>query len=144
MKKIIQVLSVLSLLVVFSCVSAKAQTVEQFAAKIPFNFNIGQKSFEAGDYVIKVAKHPAGAITLSLEDSERNNLQTVLVQRNGDVGKDKPQLIFARSVNRRYLSGMFMPNMELSISASNGKEEIRAAKGSPAVDNQGIAVAAMK
>jgi hypothetical protein len=40
MKKLIQVFSFLSLVVVFSIVSANAQTVKQYAAEIPFDFSI--------------------------------------------------------------------------------------------------------
>lgn len=123
MKKIIQILSVLSLLVVFSCVSAKAQNVEHYTAKIPFNFNIGQKSFEPGDYVVKIAKFPTGAVTLSLEDNENKNLKTILVRRNGDIAKNKPQLIFTRSENQLFLSKMFMTDMGLSILVSIPKKQ---------------------
>lgn len=36
MKKLIQICSLLSLLIVFSVVSAKAQTIQRFKADIPF------------------------------------------------------------------------------------------------------------
>ena len=141
MKKIIQIFSVLSLLVVFSCVAAKAQTVEHYAAKIPFNFNIGQKSFEPGDYFIKVARYTTGTVTLSLEDNENRNLQTVLVRRNGDTAKNKPQIIFTRSENRLFLSKMFMTDMGLSIFVTTPKKNEQAAKGENKTDKSAVAVA---
>ena len=48
MKKLIQICAVLSLVFAFSIVSARAQqTVKQYEAKIPFAFNVGQKSYRA-------------------------------------------------------------------------------------------------
>ncbi len=91
MKKLIQICSLLSLIVFFSIVSVQAQTVKQYAAEIPHDFNIGQKSYQAGSYTIKVSKVSLNVVSLSLEDKEKNNLQTILVRQNSNVAKREPK-----------------------------------------------------
>ena len=129
MKKLIQVCSILSLIVVFSIVSANAQTVKQYAAEIPYDFNIGQKSHQAGSYIIKVSKLSTSAISLSLQDKNQNNLQTILVRENGNIAKREPKLVFTSYDNHRFLTGISMQEMGLSIVVSkNAKLSVKAQK----------------
>jgi hypothetical protein len=142
MKKLIQFFSILSLVVVFSIISAQAQTSKQYAAEIPFNFSVGQKSYQAGSYVIKVSKLRAtNSISLSLEDKEKNLLQTILVRENGDVAKAEPKLIFTSHDNQRFLTKMVMQGMGVSIVVSDNDKQNLKAKGKPEVAARGAAVA---
>jgi hypothetical protein len=141
MKKLIQVFSFLSLVVVFSIVSANAQTVKQYAAEIPFDFSIDQKSYQAGSYVIKVSKFSQSNVALSLEDKEHNRLQTVFVRANGDVVQNEPKLVFTLQDNQRFLTKISMPDMGLSIPAADDSKRNSKAKGAPKTKAQEIAVA---
>jgi hypothetical protein len=131
MKKLSQFFSILSLVAVFSIVSVNAQTVNQYAANIPFDFSIGQKSYQAGSYVIKVSKVAQGSIALSLEDKDKNLLQTILVRRNGDIARVEPKLVFTRHDNQRFLTKMLMEEMGVSIAVSNSDIQASKAKGQP-------------
>lgn len=135
MKKLIQICSVLSLVFVFSIIGAQAQTVKQYQAQIPFDFNIGQKSYPAGDYVIKVSKFSADGVALSLEDKENHRLQTILLPKNGNVSANEPKLLFTRYENQRFLSQMLMEEMGVSLIKSDTEKRI-AEKG-----KQGVAIA---
>ncbi|HLM62605.1 MAG TPA: hypothetical protein VK308_17535 [Pyrinomonadaceae bacterium] len=132
MKKLIQVFSFLSLVIVFSIVSANAQTVKQYAAEIPFDFSIDQKSYQAGSYVIKVSKFSQSSIALSLEDKENHVLQTIFVSANGDVAKNEPKLSFTVRDNQRFLTKIAMQDMGLTIPV-NERQDTAKAKRVPEV-----------
>ena len=142
MKKLIQFFSFLSLVIVFSIVSASAQTVKQYAAEVPFDFSIGQKSYQAGSYVIKIARHSQSSLVLSLEDKNKNLLQTILVRGNGDVSKNDPKLVFARHDNQRALTKMTTPDMGVTVPVNKDIKQNSKAKALPAGEAQGTAVAA--
>lgn len=144
MKKLIQVCSMLSLVIVFSIVSANAQTVKQYAAEIPHDFNVGQKSYQAGSYVIKISKVSINVLALSLEDKGKNNLQTILVRQNGNAVKGEPKLVFTQYDNHRFLTGMSTQEMGLSIVVSKGDKLSVKAQGRPESEKQAIAVASNK
>jgi hypothetical protein len=126
MKKLIQITAILSLLVIFSAVSAQAQTVNRYEANIPFDFNIGQKSYPAGIYVVKTAKLSDSCVSLTVQDKEGNKLQTILVAASGNVSKKQPELVFNRYENQRYLAQLLTHDARISIVMS--KDEKRVAK----------------
>jgi hypothetical protein len=123
MKKLIQICAVLSLVFAFSIVSAHAQqTVKQYEAKIPFDFNVGQKSYQAGNYVIKIKRLASNGLSLSLEDGNRNNLQTVLVSETGNIAKDEPKLLFSRHENQRYLTEILTTDVGIAVAKPKGEK----------------------
>jgi hypothetical protein len=126
MKKLIQICSLFGLLVIFSAVSANAQTVSSYKADIPFDFNIGQKSYQSGSYVVRTAKISDSAVSLTLEDEKGNKLQTILVAASGDASRKQPELVFNRYENQRYLTKLMTQNAIISIAMS--KDEKRIAK----------------
>ncbi|HEY0427366.1 MAG TPA: hypothetical protein VGC76_06130 [Pyrinomonadaceae bacterium] len=126
MKKLIQITAILSLLVVFSAVSAKAQTVSIYRTNIPFDFNVGGKSYQAGSYVIKTARLSANCASLTLEDEKGDKLQTILVAARGETSKKQPELVFNRYDSRRFLTKILTGDARISIAMS--RVERRTAK----------------
>lgn len=142
MKKLIQVLSFLSLVIVFSVVSAKAQSVKEYKAQIPYDFNIGQKSYKAGDYVIKVSDVSSSTVALTLQDDDNNNLQTILVRENGNVAKKEPKLHFTTIENQRFLTAMSTKEMGVSILASKKAKQLARMQGKPETNTETAVVVA--
>jgi len=139
MKKFIQICAVLSLVFVFSIVSAHAQqTVKQYEAKIPFDFNVGQKSYEAGSYVIKIARLSSNGIYLSLEDDKQNKLQTVLVAETGNLSQDAPQLLFDVRENQRYLTKIYTQEVGLSLGKPKNEKHGASKKQQTASETQAV------
>lgn len=130
MKKIIQLCSVLALLVTFSVISANAQSVKQYDAKIPFSFNVGQKTFEAGNYVIKISKSAVNSKILSLEDESGKQLQSIIVAESGDTAKGRLQLVFNRYDKQRFLSKLSNGETVFSIVKTDTEKQIAAGKRS--------------
>ena len=143
MKKLIQICAVLSLVFAFSIVSAHAQqTVKQYEAKIPFDFNVGQKSYQAGNYVIKISRLASNGILLSLEDENNNRLQSVIVSETDTVSKDAPKLMFDVQDNQRYLTKIYTQEIGVSLGKAKAEKHNDAKKQQPAKKQQTVAVTA--
>ncbi|HEX8735420.1 MAG TPA: hypothetical protein VF721_08870 [Pyrinomonadaceae bacterium] len=133
MKKLIQICAVLSLVFAFSIVSAHAQqTVKQYEAKIPFDFNVGQKAYQAGNYVIKISRLASNGIILSLEDENNNKLQSVIVSETGNLSQDAPKLMFDVQDNQRYLTKIYTQEIGLSLGKSKTEKNDTVRKQQPA------------
>jgi hypothetical protein len=145
MKKLIQICAVLSLVFAFSIVSAHAQqTVKQYEAKIPFDFNIGQKSYQAGNYVIKIKRLASNGLSLSLEDEKHNNLQTVIVSETGNLVKGEPQLLFSRHENQRYLTEVVTAEVGVAVAKPKKAEKHGEAKKQQQLNKQVVSATAHK
>jgi hypothetical protein len=124
MKKFIQICSLLSLVFVFTIVSAQAQTVKTFEAEIPFDFNVAQKSYSAGTYIIKVMKSAVNTKVVTLEDEKGNLLQSVVASTNGDTVKDESILVFNRYENKRFLTKLLTNESGILVAMSKTEKLI--------------------
>lgn len=138
MKKLIQICSLLTLVVAFSFVSANAQTVQRFEADIPFAFNIGAKSYDAGNYVMKLSNVPAGKV-ITLENDKNEVLKTFFALERGDAPAKNSFLRFVRSDDETlYLSKIFTP--EKSFALAGGSPKSKAKGGVFAGDSQTVSI----
>ena len=115
MKKFIQIASLLSMLVVFTVVSANAQSSYGSEVEIPFAFNVGGDSYEAGHYIIKVHKLTSGAATLTIEDTKNDKIRVVLMNSNGETPSKDVKLVFNNINGQRYLSQVNTPSRSFAI-----------------------------
>ena len=105
MKKFIQICSILSLLVVFTVVaSAKVEAGFGTEVEIPFAFNVGDRSYEAGTYIVKFGRVSDGTATLSIQDLKNDDLQTVLVNVNNESNSGGMRLVFDTINGQKYLT----------------------------------------
>jgi|SRR3954470_22227716 hypothetical protein len=107
MKRSIQT-SVLAILVlVTGCVAANAQTSYGAKVRVPFSFNIGARSYEPGEYIIKVDQAVFGASKLVIQGSGLDRSQSVLLTGTSAGGSESEQkLIFGEDNGQRYLAGI--------------------------------------
>jgi hypothetical protein len=115
----------LVLAVTFTAVSANAQTddTKRIDAKVPFEFQVGQKSYPAGNYVMKISQSATNVVTLSLQDNEGNQLENVLLAANGDVSKNDYQLIFALKDKKHVLSKVLTDRSGFSLVSPKVKQD---------------------
>lgn len=137
MKKFIQVCSLLSLVVVFgAAASIKAQTGFGTEVSIPFAFNVGDHSYDAGNYVMKLSKNTSGTATLSIIDTKTDEIQTVLLNVNGDAAGDEIKLVFDKVEGRRYLSKVQTTERTYALLKSKAvREAAKAAKSGDRADS---------
>jgi len=105
MKKFIQICSVLTLLVAFTVVaSAKTEVGFGTQVDIPFAFNVGDRSYEAGTYIVKFGRVSEGTATLSIQDLRNDSMQTVLVNVNNEETSGDMRLVFDTIEGKKYLT----------------------------------------
>jgi hypothetical protein len=104
MKKFIQIGSILSLLVLFSAGAAFGQSNFGTDINIPFAFNIGDHSYEAGNYIVKFERLMPGTAKLSVQDTKTDEVQTVLLSAGGELGSAEFKLVFDSVEGQRFLT----------------------------------------
>ncbi|HEV8591292.1 MAG TPA: hypothetical protein VGQ55_04250 [Pyrinomonadaceae bacterium] len=129
MKKLIQICSLLSLIVVFTAVSSFAQSMYGTDVKIPFAFNVGDKAYDAGDYIVKVQKQATGISLLSIQDTKTDDIQQRFLNVNGDAAGSELKLIFATIGGQKFLSKVETPNHGYSLPRGKVEKEARRASG---------------
>jgi hypothetical protein len=129
MKKVIQIVSLLSLLVLFTAGSARAEDRFGTDVKIPFAFNVGDRSYEAGDYIIKLERLGNGTAALSIQNTKTDDIQRVLMNANGDNAADDVRLVFDTINGQRYLTKLRTTDRTYAIVGSKpGKDTAKAGK----------------
>ena len=119
MKKLmLQIGLMVGLLVVLTVVSANAQTALRYKAKISFDFNIGNKNYQAGDYFINVAN----SNILTLEDARGKNLLVKIVSSNETANATK--MIFKRYENQYFLTKVISPDFGAVTLKSNAEKQL--------------------
>ena len=109
MKKLIQICSLLSLVFIFTAVSASAQAEYGGEVEFPFAFSVGDRAYGAGKYTVKLARLDSGAAAIIIVDRKTNSVQTVLVQRNGFEPHDDLSFVFDKINGERFLSQVVTP-----------------------------------
>jgi hypothetical protein len=132
MKKLIRICTFLTLVATFSVISANAQTTESIRAEIPFAFNIGTKTYDAGTYVMKISRATVGnRITL---EGDNKILGIFFTVDKGDTPIKSSSLKFVRSSDDSfYLSKIHTSNRNLTIAGGTPK-----AKGNVFIRNSTI------
>lgn len=137
MKKLIQVCSLLSLLVLFTAASAFAQNGFGTDVNIPFAFNVGDHAYEAGQYIVKLDKTGAGMATLSIQNTKTDEVQRVLLNANGDAGAQDVRLIFDTINGQRYLTKLKTTDRTYAIVGSRPAKDTAKARKEKAANNGG-------
>jgi hypothetical protein len=124
MKKFIQICSLFSLLVLSMVVSASAQRSFGTDVEIPFAFNVADRSYEAGNYIVKLEKISSGAATLSIQDTKTDKMQTVLLNMNGDGPGGEIKLVFDTIEGRRYLTKVRTAERTFALVRSRSEKSV--------------------
>ena len=118
MKKFIQAFSLLSILVLGSVLSATANTAEPgfgTEVEIPFAFNVGDRAYEAGSYIVKLARISNGTATLTIQDTKTDEMQIVLVNANSERSAGDLRLIFDTIEGQKYLTKVHSSNKTFAL-----------------------------
>jgi hypothetical protein len=137
MKKFIQVCSLLSLLVLFTAGAAVAQNGFGTNVDIPFAFNIGDHSYEAGEYIVKLNKMGPGMATLSIQNTKTDEIQRMLLNANGDAAADDVRLVFDTINGQRYLTRLKTTDRTYAIVGSKPEKDAAKVRKEKAVETSG-------
>jgi len=106
MKRSIQVSVLAIAMLMVGCVAASAQTSFGAKVNVPFSFNVGTKSYEPGEYTIRVNHAVYGASQLVIQGSRIERSQTVLLSNSAGSNDGEQKLIFGVENGVKYLSGI--------------------------------------
>jgi hypothetical protein len=112
MKKIAwHICSLMGMMFLLTVVSAQAQTIGRYRAHIPFDFTIEKETYQAGDYVIALAKPGSDLTTLQIINL--TNGKSRLVQTMPKSVSDKLEvanLVFNRYGDQYFLKQILTPD----------------------------------
>ncbi len=130
MKKVLLVLSLLSLVVIISAVSAKAQSQSIIEMDVPFDFSVGSKEMGSGLYGLRISRNAAGGVILNLLDYRGRNVQTLLARINGDAGPGPAEVIFTSYTGGYFLTAVATTYGRIELIPSKQEKEIAAKSSS--------------
>lgn len=124
MKKIIQIVSFLSLVFVIAGGDLHAQRTTKIDASIPYDFEIGGQQFDAGKYVLRVRRSTTGASIAELRDSKHRVVYEGFLLDSGDTGNGKANLVFDRSGSVARLTQIRTGDKGFSINEKEGSDRM--------------------
>lgn len=121
---IIKISSILVLAIIPTVISAQAQSNRVYQAQIPFDFQVGNNVYPAGNYIIRVEDlHKAPLLTV--ENMETRQWKRMLAPMNGHKSKaEKTSLIFTLYSNYYVLKQMVAPEFGLTVPKAKNAEMI--------------------
>jgi hypothetical protein len=122
-KTSLYICSLVCLVILTAAVSASAQT--QYRMHIPFDFNIGQLGFAAGDYSVSLLSQASDKKLILIRDAKGRSSYTVMPTGTDSNSKiDLTNLVFNRYENQYFLAIISTPNFKAELSKSKLEEKI--------------------
>ncbi|SRR6266542_1689617 len=127
MKKQAYIMIAMFVLVGSMAVAARAQTSgrTQLKANIPFEFNIGNKSLPAGEYVVRSISDDSSNVVLAIRNQDRRS--GAMLQMSTVEGKalDCAKLMFHRYGNQYFFAEAWVDGDAYGLKASKSRAERR-------------------
>ncbi len=100
LRRLLKSCLLLVLVVLMGVASARAQTIRAYKTYIPFDFTVGDQSYEAGDYQINLRKvflYENSVMYLTVENAKGAVSRATIATNNGNESKNNlANLIFYR------------------------------------------------
>jgi hypothetical protein len=138
--------AVFTLFFFFVAISAQAQTTNRpQTASIPFDFNVGNKSFPPGEYRVERLNPQSDAVALAFKSTDGKMSVTILtrgVQAHGMEGGAR--LVFNRYGDRYFLSQVWRPSDStgMELPESHAERHVRRELGAKRPEHATVAFAA--
>lgn len=109
--RVLQSCSLFVVAFLLAVVSARAQMIEVYHADIPFEFTIGNDTYEAGEYAFSLKSVGQLASVLKINDEKGQSLREVAVMKNGSSSENKKaMLVFNRYGKSNVLEEIVVPD----------------------------------
>src|SRR5215207_5841166 len=110
MRRLAQIGSFIGLLLVLM-VSVQAQISKTYDVKIPFDFNIGRESFQAGTYRVNLLDN-----RLLIRNQKTNTVKVLLASStNEETPFETPRFSFSRLEGKNVLVGVIGKNFNVKL-----------------------------
>jgi hypothetical protein len=115
MKSFVRSIALFSVVVAFGAVAASAQINYGADVNIPFQFNIGEKTYEAGKYTVKINKQMVLGAALIIQKVGSDETQTILLSNGGGSRSGDVELVFNSADGRKFLTGITTSNNAFAL-----------------------------
>lgn len=125
-KQFISLMITIGSLVLFSAISANAQTQGKIVAHISFDFYVQNQKFEAGDYIVESVSPGSSQTSLAIREKNGNakTLVTMLPKVVNNNGRDTQTVLsFNRYGDNYFLSEIRNPLENFGAQMPKSKEE---------------------
>lgn len=125
-KQSLGIVAALALFVLLGCVSASAQTATRMKASVPFDFQIGQQKFAAGDYFVERIGRQTTQESLLISSADGGQSALVRTSPHYDVnGGEQSSLIFYRYGDMSFLRQVRGVDNDLWLELRKSRAEVR-------------------
>jgi hypothetical protein len=129
MKKTIYTFVSVILFSVLAIVSANAQSFgTRVEANIPFDFTVGNKTFQAGNYELSITRNNVDLYSVSLRDESGRSIFRTTALRSAQTSETGAKMIFSVVGNEHYLKNIATPEIAYSFNGSYKNKQIAEAK----------------
>lgn len=113
-------LLVLAVALCTSVVSAKAQAKLKLTADVPFDFEVGETTFAAGEIIVRRISQNQNTLLVTTANGDQNQLRLTYPIRADEIQADG-KLVFQRYGNRYFLTEVWVPGRQTGrqLSESN-------------------------
>ena len=119
-----------AVLVILSVSYASAQSANEQTANIPFAFNVGDKTFPAGEYTVRRVNPQSDRTALAIRSADASASKIVLTTPvQSSKVRESAKLVFNRYGDQYYLSQVLSPAENGGLEIPQSRAERRLAKG---------------
>lgn len=122
MKNRLLILAALSILALGTPILAQQSGIR---AEIPFDFNIGSKTYAAGEYAIGQATDDHGQRMIWVLSNDQKTVLLLARSRHGTEKTDKTCMVFNRYGEKYFLAGFVTPGVRIELPTSREEREIQ-------------------
>jgi hypothetical protein len=129
-KQSLRIVASLALFVLAACVGANAQTATRMKASVPFDFQVGQQKFAAGDYYVERINRQTTQEALRISNADGTQSALVRTSPHYDVGGSEGQssLVFYRYGDMSFLRQVRGVESDLWLELEKSRAEGRLAR----------------
>ena len=120
---IVKISSIFILAIIFTVVSVQAQSFRQYKAQIPFDFNVGNKTYKAGDYKLSLYNATGLCAVLKLVNTENHEFIQLNVLGNGSRSRmNKTSLMFDQYGDQYNLSELVSDDYGMTVTKTKAQK----------------------
>ena len=121
MERVIRILAILFIVVGAGITAASAQINPAAKVKVPFSFNVGSKTLEAGNYDVRIVRSGLNAASLRLQRQGSSDVETVLLESLSGPTSDRFELVFGEENGSKYLAGIMTESSSYALVSGHDK-----------------------
>jgi hypothetical protein len=122
-KRVIQFFSLMILAGAFTVISANAQNmvVNRIDASVPFEFNVGDKNFPAGDYIFRITEISPESMSMLIENKDGKTVDEVLISNTGESADGDARLVFDSGTGEHFLAKVVTDEKAFSLAGASDR-----------------------